>query len=442
MANVTISGGPPNGLPDASLPLDGTERVAMDKGAETVNATTADVAATLPDATDSVAGKMSAADKAKLDAVEAGATANATDADLRDRTTHTGVQAISTVTGLQTALDGKATTAQGALADTAVQPGDLATVATTGVYGDLSGLPTLGTAAATASTDYATAAQGATADSAVQPGDLATVATTGAYGDLSGLPTLGTAASAASTDFAAASHTQAASTITDFNATTRGQIESALIAGANVTITPAGSGATRTFTIASTASGGGGGTVTNVAATVPTGFVVTGSPITTTGTLAFAFDAGYSLPTDADQANWDTAFSERLRWDGGATGLNAATGRVSLGLGTAALSATGDFATAAQGALADSATQPGDLATVATTGVYADLSGLPTLGTASALNVGTGAANVVQLDGSGRLPAVDASQLTNLPGGGGNEVTIDSVEPAGPATADIWLVTP
>jgi hypothetical protein len=36
-----------------------------------------------------------------------GFTANSTDAQLRDRTTHTGVQAIATVTGLQTALDGK-----------------------------------------------------------------------------------------------------------------------------------------------------------------------------------------------------------------------------------------------------------------------------------------------------------------------------------------------
>lgn len=38
-----------------------------------------------------------------------------------------------------------------------------------GAYADLSGKPTLGTAAATASTDYATAAQGATANSALQP---------------------------------------------------------------------------------------------------------------------------------------------------------------------------------------------------------------------------------------------------------------------------------
>jgi hypothetical protein len=65
-----------------------------------------------------------------------------------------------------------ATAAQGALADSATQPADLATVATTGAYADLSGKPTLGTAAAAATTDFATAAQGSTADSAVQPGDL------------------------------------------------------------------------------------------------------------------------------------------------------------------------------------------------------------------------------------------------------------------------------
>lgn len=47
------------------------------------------------------------ADKTKLDGIAAGATANSSDADLRDRGTHTGTQAISTVSGLQSALDGK-----------------------------------------------------------------------------------------------------------------------------------------------------------------------------------------------------------------------------------------------------------------------------------------------------------------------------------------------
>ena len=83
-------------------------------------------------------------------------------------------------------------------------PNTLATVATSGSYTDLSGTPTLGTASATASTDYATSAQGTLANSATQPGDLATVATTGAYADLSGKPTLGTAAATASTAYATA----------------------------------------------------------------------------------------------------------------------------------------------------------------------------------------------------------------------------------------------
>ena len=33
-------------------------------------------------------------------------------------------------------------------------------------------------------------------------------------------------------------------------------------------------------------------------------------------------------------------------------------------------------------------------------------------------DVGTSATNIVQLDATGKLPAVDGSQLTNLPGGG------------------------
>lgn len=53
--------------------------------------------ATLPAATTSVAGVMTAADKTKLDGIASGATANATDAQLRDRSTHTGTQTASTI---------------------------------------------------------------------------------------------------------------------------------------------------------------------------------------------------------------------------------------------------------------------------------------------------------------------------------------------------------
>ena len=47
------------------------------------------------------------AEKNKLAGIAAGATANATDAQLRDRAGHTGTQPISSVSGLQAALDGK-----------------------------------------------------------------------------------------------------------------------------------------------------------------------------------------------------------------------------------------------------------------------------------------------------------------------------------------------
>ena len=48
-------------------------------------------------------GYLSAADKTKLDGIANGATANSSDAALRDRSTHTGTQAGSTVTGAYTA---------------------------------------------------------------------------------------------------------------------------------------------------------------------------------------------------------------------------------------------------------------------------------------------------------------------------------------------------
>ena len=55
---------------------------------------------------------------------------------------------------------------------------------------------------------------------------------------------------------------------------------------------------------------------------------------------------------------------------------------------------------------------------MATSGAYADLSGTPTLGSAAAEDVGTGAGNVVQLVDVGgvvKLPALDGSQLVNVP---------------------------
>lgn len=56
-------------------------------------------------------------------------------------------------------------------------------------------------------------------------------------------------------------------------------------------------------------SGAGSGTVTSVAMTVPTGLAISGSPITSSGTLALTFASGYSIPTTTKQSNWDDAYT-------------------------------------------------------------------------------------------------------------------------------------
>jgi len=140
-----------------------------------------------------------------------------------------------------------ATAAQGATADSALQPGaqipwtdvtgkpSFAAVATSGAYADLSGRPTLGTAAAANVGDFATSAQGALADTALQPGALIP------WADITSVPAvlLGTTASfttaqetklagiaagatvnatdAALRDRATHTGTQLASTISDFS---------------------------------------------------------------------------------------------------------------------------------------------------------------------------------------------------------------------------------
>lgn len=50
-------------------------------------------------------------------------------------------------------------------------------------------------------------------------------------------------------------------------------------------------------------------TSVSVGLSMPTGFSVSGSPVTSTGTLTVSFASGYSLPTTAKQSNWDAAYS-------------------------------------------------------------------------------------------------------------------------------------
>jgi hypothetical protein len=183
-----------------------------------------------------------------------------------------------------TATGDYATAAQGALADTATQPGDLATVATSGDYTDLINKPTLGTAAATDSTDYATAAQGALADTALQ----SFTETDPVVGAITGI----VKADGAGVISAAVSGT-------DYATGAQGSLaDSAVQPGDNISTLTNDAGFTTNT-----------GTVTSVDATVPTGLAVSGNPITTSGTLAFTYASGYAIPTTTKQSNWDDSYT-------------------------------------------------------------------------------------------------------------------------------------
>jgi hypothetical protein len=54
------------------------------------------------------------------------------------------------------------------------------------------------------------------------------------------------------------------------------------------------------------------GTVTSVNMSVPTGLTISGNPITTAGTLALGLASGYSIPTTASQATWNTAYNDSI----------------------------------------------------------------------------------------------------------------------------------
>lgn len=166
------------------------------------------------------------ADETKLDGIAAGATDDTTvNAHIADGTDAHDASAISiadagalyTATNVEDALAEvkQVADAAGGGGVTLEQVQDdlgttslVAGTSLTKTYDDVAGTITLDVDSA----DFATAAQGALADSATQPADLATVATTGAYADLTGKPVLGTAAAEDTTAFDAAGSAAAAQT--------------------------------------------------------------------------------------------------------------------------------------------------------------------------------------------------------------------------------------
>ena len=385
--------------------------------------------------------------------------------------------------GVDTALGLKANSASlatvatsGAYADLSGSPA-LATVATSGLYTDLSSLPTLGTAAAlnvgTSANnvvqlngsaqlpavdgsqltgivaDVSTASIGALADVTITSASanellkfngsawvnasvaysevtgtpsLATVATSGSYADLSNTPTLGTASAedvgtstgdvvqlvdvGGSPGLPVVDGSQLTGITADLSSSVIGDLS-------DVTITSASSAQVLKYN--------GTAWVNSSVAYAE----VTGTPtlatVATTGDYADLLNKPTLGTASAEDVGTTIGDVVQLEDVGGSAALPAVDGSQLTGLNIDSVGDLGDVTIttpAAGDALiyddVSSEWQNQALATVATTGAYSDLSGAPTLGTASAEDVGTSAGNVVQLNGSAQLPAVDGSLLTGI----------------------------
>lgn len=161
-------------------------------------------------------------------------------------------------------------------------------------------------------------ADGATAN-------IGTVTSVGGTGTVSGLTLTGTVTTAGNLTLGGALSATSAN-ISDFNSATRAQVEAELIAGANVTITPGSSGATRTLTIA--ASGGGGGAAWGS---------ITGTLSTQTD-LQSAMDGKQPLATVLTNTTAAFTTAQETKLAGVATGATANVGTVTSVGGTGTVS--------------------------------------------------------------------------------------------------------
>ena len=291
----------------------------------------------------------------------------------------------------------------------------------------------LGTAATTNSTAYATAAQGALADSALQSESdpvfsaseaasitstdttnwdtaytdrlkwdggstglnastgrtslgLATVASSGSYNDLSDKPTIPTNLDS----------------LTDVVITSPTTNQTLQYNGTNWV---------------NATGGGGSGTVTSVAMSVPTGLSVSGSPITSSGTLAVTYSSGYAIPTTAKQTEWDTAYGWGNHASAGylTTSTAASTYAPLTGTGTSGtwgISITGSAATLTTGRTVG---MTGDLTW--TSGSFNGSANVTGTGTLATVNSNTGsfgsssAIPVITVNAKGLVTAVSTATV-------------------------------
>jgi len=117
-----------------------------------------------------------------------------------------------------------------------------------------------------------------------------------------------------------------------------------LVAGTNVTVTG-------TWPNQTIAASGGTGTVTSVAATVPSIFSISGSPITTSGTLAMTY-SGTALPV-VNGGTGETSYTNGQLLIGNTTGNTLTKATLTAGTGVTITNGSGSITIAASGGTGD-----------------------------------------------------------------------------------------
>ena len=263
----------------------------------------------------------------------------------------------------------------------------LATVATSGDYNDLLNLPTLGTAADNAETDFATSAQGVLADSATQPGDNVSTLTndagyiTGAAIPVSSVNTQTGTVVLDADDIDDTSTTHKFATAAELTQIATNQTNIAALDDVAIT----GNAAQLTYD-----------------STFPTGFT---GVVNLVSTAIGQLDAR-GIDSDVNIASNDTDIATNV--------TNIASNDTDIATNVTNIASNDtDIATNVTN-IATNTSAISSLATVASTGDYTDLLNLPTLGTAAAEDIGFFATSAQGLlADTATQPGDNISTLTN-----------------------------